>query len=166
MGIIKQRIISIDPGIAITGYAIIDFLKNADNEDQFELITSGSIQTEKKLKSSERLLEIHNDMQYLLDKYSPDVCAIEQIFYFKNAKTIIPVCEARGVICMTVSKYHIPVFEYTPLVVKQTLTGFGRADKDEVKQMVEITLNNYNISKLDDTIDAIAIGICHARMTL
>jgi len=157
-----MRIMGIDPGTAIVGYCILD-VKSSNREDEYVIIDSGSIQTDKKLDQSQRLLEIFNDLEYLLDKYTPDIAAVEQIFFFKNAKTIIPVCEARGVIIMALRKHNIPSYQYTPLVVKQTITGYGRADKDEVKQMVSSILNVKSLPKLDDANDAVAIAICHAR---
>jgi len=156
------RIIGIDPGNAIVGYSILD-VKSSCTDDKYEIIDSGSIQTDKKLDQSQRLLEIYSDLKQLIDRYKPEVAAVERIFFFKNAKTIIPVCEARGVIVMTFRKYNVPTYEYTPLVVKQTITGYGRADKDEVKQMIKTILNADSLPKLDDTTDAIAIAICHAR---
>lgn len=150
-----MRIIGIDPGMAIVGYCLMDTEPN-------NIITCGSIQTDKNLSNSERLLEIHNDLSHLLKTFKPDVAAVEQLFYFKNAKTVIPVAQARGVILMTIEMMGIPVYEYTPLVVKQTITGYGRAEKQEVKEMVKVLLNNNEkISKLDDTVDAIAIALCH-----
>ena len=85
------------------------------------------------------------------------------MFFFKNQKTIIPVAEARGVILTVLEKYKIPTYSYTPMEVKQVLTGYGRADKKEVEQMVKLTLQTDKLPKLDDTVDAIAIAICHAR---
>jgi crossover junction endodeoxyribonuclease RuvC len=156
------RIIGIDPGNAIVGYCILD-VKSSSRDDEYELISSGSIQTDKKQDQSQRLLEIHNDLSWLIKEYNPDVAAVEQIFFFKNAKTIIPVCEARGVIIMTLRQNNISAYEYTPMVVKQTITGYGRADKDEIKQMIKSILNAESVPKLDDTTDAIAIALCHAR---
>ncbi len=155
-----MRILGIDPGIGITGYSIIETAK-----DGYELINSGSIQTDKAMPTSKRLAEIYNDMTEICRRYKPDEAAIEQLFFFKNQKTIIPVAEARGVILTVLEKEGIKTGEYTPLVVKQVLTGHGRASKDEVRLMVEkfITLNKN--TKLDDTVDSIAIGICHARNT-
>ncbi len=147
--------------MAIVGYCIIDL----DGED-YKLVSSGSIRTDKNKTISARLLEISGDLACLAEKFKPDVASIEQLFFFKNLKTIIPVAEARGVILMTLEKYNIPVYEYTPLVVKQTLTGYGRATKNEVADMVMLSLNNIAIPKLDDTVDSIAIAICHARCNL
>ncbi|EKE04681.1 MAG: Crossover junction endodeoxyribonuclease RuvC [uncultured bacterium] len=151
--------------MAIAGYCILDMDCNA-REDQYCIVNSGSIQTDKKENAVTRLLEIHNDLTQLIKMYKPDVAAVEQIFFFKNAKTIVPVCEARGVILMTLKQYDIPVYEYTPLVVKQTITGYGRAQKDEIKQMIQIILSEQEVPKLDDTCDAIAIALCHSRQQL
>lgn len=150
-------ILGIDPGIAITGYALL----HCDNDD-IKILTSGSIQTSKDKNTQERLLELFDDLQEIITKYKPDVASIEQLFYFKNLKTIIPVAQARGVIIMALAKHNVKLFEYTPLQVKQTITGFGRATKNEVKQMTEIALNT-KMPKLDDTVDAIAIALCHYR---
>ena len=153
-----MKILGIDPGMAIVGYGMIGVEKN-----NIELLTSGSIQTDKKLDDSKRLLEIYNDLSQIIEKYQPDCASVEQLFFFKNQKTIIPVAEARGVILTVLEKYNIPTFSYTPMEVKQVLTGYGRADKKEVEQMVKLTLGNQELPKLDDTVDAIAIAICHSR---
>ena len=154
-----MKIIGIDPGMAIVGYSVLEVAEN--NSGNYSLITSGSIQTNKKLDNASRLLEIHNDLIELINTYTPDIAAIEKLFFFKNAKTIMPVAEARGVLMMTLKMHDIPVFEYTPLVIKQTITGYGRASKDEIKQMITLMLNNDKIPKLDDATDAIAIALCH-----
>lgn len=153
-----MKILGIDPGMAIVGYAMIGI-----ENDNIELLTSGSIQTDKKLDDSKRLLEIYNDLSEIVEKYEPDCASVEQLFFFKNQKTIIPVAEARGVILTVLEKYKIPIFSYTPMEVKQVLTGYGRAEKKEVEQMVKLTLESANLPKLDDTVDAIAIAICHSR---
>lgn len=144
--------------MAIVGYALIEV-----EIDKIELLTSGSIQTDKKLDDSKRLLEIYNDLSIIVDKYNPDCASVEQLFFFKNQKTVIPVAEARGVILTVLEKYNIPTFSYTPMEVKQVLTGYGRAEKKEVEQMVKLTLGVEDLPKLDDTVDAIAIAICHSR---
>lgn len=156
-----MKILGIDPGMAIVGYGMIEI-----NNDKIELLTSGSIQTDKKLDDSKRLLEIYNDLSQIVSKYQPDCASVEQLFFFKNQKTIIPVAEARGVILTVLEKYNIPTFSYTPMEVKQVLTGYGRADKKDVEQMVKLTLGNQELPKLDDTVDAIAIAICHSRSVL
>ena len=153
-----MKILGIDPGMAIVGYGMIEVDNNT-----MKLITSGSIQTDKKLDDSKRLLEIYNDLSQIIEKYQPDCASVEQLFFFKNQKTIIPVAEARGVILTVLEKYGIPAYSYTPMEVKQVLTGYGRAEKKEVEQMVRLALLDINLPKLDDTVDAIAIAICHSR---
>jgi len=153
-----MRILGIDPGMAIVGYGLIEY----DNEKPV-LINSGSIQTNKNLSDSERLLEIFNDLSTLVEELKPDCASVENLFFFKNQKTVIPVAEARGVILTVLQKYKIPTYSYTPMEVKQVLTGYGRAEKKEVEQMVKISLNTDTLPKLDDTVDAIAIAICHSR---
>lgn len=153
-----MRILGIDPGMAIVGYGIINY-----ENDKISLETSGSIQTNKNLTDSERLLEIYNDLSVIIEKYKPDFASIEKLFFFKNQRTIIPVAEARGVILTALQKYDVPFAEYTPIEVKQVLTGYGRAEKKEVEQRVGLVLGTDDLPKLDDTVDAIAIAICHTR---
>ena len=156
-----MKILGIDPGIAIVGYGLIEV-----ENSEITLLTSGSIQTDKKLSDSKRLLEIYNDLTTIVEKYKPDCASVEELFFFKNQKTVIPVAEARGVIITVLEKFNIPTYSYTPMEVKQVLTGYGRAEKKEVEQMVKITLNSDNLPKLDDTVDAIAIAICHSRSSV
>ena len=147
--------------MAIVGYGMIE-----TEIDNIELLTSGSIQTDKSFSDSKRLLEIFNDLSELVEKLQPDCAAVENLFFFKNQKTVIPVAEARGVILTVLEKYNIPTYSYTPMEVKQVLTGYGRAEKKEVQQMVGIALQTDKLPKLDDTVDAIAIAICHSRSVL
>ena len=144
--------------MAIVGYSLINY-----ENDNLILEASGSIQTSKGVRESARLLEIYNDMSTVIETYKPDVCAIEKLFFFRNRTTVMPVAHARGVILTILEKFDIPVAEYTPIEVKQVLTGYGRADKKEVEQMVKISLGGIDLPKLDDTVDSIAIAICHTR---
>lgn len=153
-----MKILGIDPGMAIVGYSVIDF-----DGDNLVLLNSGSIKTSKNNSESQRLLEIFEDITIIIDKYKPDIASIEKLFFFKNQKTVMPVAAARGVIMMALEKHSVPTFEYTPMEVKQILTGYGRADKKEVEQMVKIVLNCNSLPCLDDTVDAMAIAICHTR---
>lgn len=155
-------ILGIDPGIGITGFSIVEYQKGT-KKDVLTLVTSGSIQTDKNAKHPERLLELKNDLDEIIKKYKPDCCSIEQLFFFKNQKTIIPVAQARGVILLTLQQNNVEIFEYTPLVVKQTITGHGRADKHEVKMMVKNYIELDENVKLDDTIDSVALAICHIQ---
>ena len=153
-----MKILGIDPGMAIVGYALINF----DGEN-CTLLSSGSIQTKKGEKESARLLEIYNDMQTIIQKLQPEHVAIEKLFFVHNQTTVMPVAHARGVILTVVEQHNIPISEYTPMEVKKVLTGYGRAGKKEVEQMVKITLGTEKLPKLDDTVDSIAIAICHTR---
>ena len=154
-----MRILGIDPGMAIVGYSVLD----VDTLGNLSLVSSGSIQTFSKDSEPKRLLEIHNDLKTIIEKFKPDIASVEKLFFFKNQKTVMPVSQARGVIVMTLEQENIDVFEYTPIEIKQALTGYGRATKDEVAKLVKICLNNCQIPKLDDTVDSIAIAICCAR---
>lgn len=153
-----MKILGIDPGMAIVGYCILNY-----DGKNIKLEHSGSIQTAKSAKESARLLEIYTDLKTIIEKYKPDVCAIEKLFFFRNYTTVMPVAHARGVILLALEKFQIPVYEYTPIEVKQILTGYGRAEKKEVERMVKISLGTENLPKLDDTVDSIAIAICYTR---
>lgn len=153
-----MRILGIDPGMAIVGYCILDVDGTSIN-----LLSSGSIRTEKDKRESARLLEISNDIELIIEKFEPDVAAIEKLFFFRNRTTVMPVAHARGVILSALEKHSVEIAEYTPMEVKQVLTGYGRADKKEVERMVKIFLDVEKLPKLDDTVDAIAIAICHTR---
>lgn len=154
-----MRIIGIDPGTAIVGYGIIDY-----NEKESTLIASGSIQTSKDLSDAERLAEISNDLNEIINKYSPDVASVEKIFFFKNQKTVISVAQSRGVILSILALNKIPVHEYTPMQIKLSVTGYGKATKDDVAEMVKKMINYDFFPKLDDTADAIAMAVCHIRI--
>lgn len=156
-----MKILGIDPGMAIVGYSIVDYDGNTCT-----LLNSGSIQTQKGQRESARLVEIFEDMTTIVEKYQPDAASIEKLFFFKNQTTVMPVAHARGVILTVLEQHNIPIFEYTPMEVKQVLTGYGRADKKEVEQMVKLSLACEKLPKLDDTVDSIAIAICHTRSNL
>ena len=150
-------IFGIDPGTAITGFGIIK--KN----DELELIEYGSIETSISLTTAERLKKLHDQLNVLIKKYKPDAVAVEDIFFFKNLKTVIKVSQARGVILLTIAESKIPIFELTPLQIKQAVTGYGRAEKIQVQKMVKILLNLDKIPKPDDAADALAAAICCAN---
>lgn len=153
-----MKILGIDPGLGIVGYSIVEY----DGETPV-LLHSGSVQTQKEAREASRLLEIFNDMTSIVETYKPDCAAIEKLFFFRNRTTVMPVAHARGVILTVLEKFGVPIYEYTPMEVKQVLTGYGRADKKEVEQMVKLSLGVEALPKLDDTVDAIAIAICHTR---
>ena len=153
-----MRILGIDPGFAITGYSIIDYIGN-----KFKLITSGAILTKAGESFPLRLLKINNDLEELIDTYKPDAISVEELFFNNNAKTAINVAQARGVVLIVGCKNNIPTFEYTPLQIKQAVVGYGRADKIQVQKMVKTILCVDNLPKLDDTTDSMAAAICHAH---
>lgn len=150
-------ILGIDPGYAIIGYGIID----TNKKDM--VIDYGAITTPKEDSMPVRLEAIDSSLKYLFDKYKPDVVAVEELFFFKNQKTVIPVAQARGVIILACQKYCGNIFEYTPLQIKQALTGQGRAEKAQVQFMVKAILGLDTIPKPDDAADALAVAICHSQ---
>ena len=153
-----MRILGIDPGFAITGYSIIDYIGN-----KFKLITSGAILTEAGVSFPLRLEKIYYELNEIINKYKPDAMSIEELFFNNNAKTAINVAQARGVILMTARINKVDIYEYTPLQIKQAVVGYGRADKMQVQRMVKMILNEEKLPKLDDITDSMAIGICHAH---
>lgn len=150
-------ILGIDPGYAIIGFGIIDSSKNN------EVIDYGVITTPKEDSIAVRLETIENALTFIMKKYKPDVVAVEELFFFKNQKTVIPVAEARGVIIVTCRKFCKNIFEYTPLQIKQALTGQGRAEKQQVQYMVKTILGLQSIPKPDDAADALAVALCHSQ---
>lgn len=150
-------ILGIDPGFGIIGYGVIDTNRAG------LLIDYGAITTLKEASFPERLQEIEENLKEIFDTYKPDVVAIEELFYFKNQKTVIQVAEARGVIVLACQKYCGKIFEYTPLQIKQALTGQGRAEKAQVQYMVKAILGLKSIPKPDDAADALAVAICHSQ---
>lgn len=152
-----MRILGIDPGTATTGYGLIDII----SIDVMEVVNYGVIQTSPSNIMPDRLKAIFEDINYLLETFKPDVMAIEELFFFKNAKTVITVSQARGVLLVSAAIHNIAIAEYTPLQVKLSLTGYGRADKNEVQTTVMQLLNLEEVPKPDDAADALAIALCH-----
>jgi crossover junction endodeoxyribonuclease RuvC len=152
----KLRILGIDPGTATTGWAVVEEIKK-----NARLVACGCVNTSKFRSDEERLVEIGRDIALLIKKYKPDEAAIEDLFFFKNLKTAITVAQARGVILYEIKKNNIPLFSYTPLQVKQALTGYGRANKNQMQEMVKNILTLKSIPQPDDAADAVAIAICH-----
>jgi len=153
-------IIGIDPGTATTGYGV---LKKENNN--LEIIDYGCIKTEQKFSTAERLKQIDQQLTKLIKKYKPQKIAIEDIFFFKNVKTAIKVSQARGVILSRAAQMKMLIDEYTPLQIKQAVTGYGRAEKIQVQKMVKLLLNLKEIPKPDDAADALAAAICCANST-
>lgn len=151
-------ILGIDPGIAIVGYGVIEYTKG-----KFRLIAMGSIETPAGIDVEDRLRMVYDDMCELIDTYRPDEMAIEELFFNTNQKTAIAVAEARGVILLSAVQRRVPISEYTPLQVKQSVVGYGRAEKKQVITLVGMILGMENGPRLDDTADALALAICHAH---
>lgn len=151
-----MRVVGIDPGTAIVGYGVIDYDKN-----KYEVIDYGVILTDKNLEMEERLEIVYNEMNNILKKYKPESMAIEDLFYFKNNKTVISVAQARGVILLAGKQNNIEMASYTPLQVKMGITGYGRAEKKQIQQMVQRILKLKEIPKPDDAADALAICLTH-----
>ncbi|KPU44997.1 crossover junction endodeoxyribonuclease RuvC [Oxobacter pfennigii] len=154
-------ILGIDPGIAITGYGIVKYEGN-----KFTPITYGAITTDTKSTMPERLMILHKNLEELISLYKPDVFAVEELFFNKNVKTALVVGHARGVVMLTAVKHNLGIYEYTPLQVKQAVVGYGRAEKQQIQQMVRILLNLEGIPKPDDVADALAVAICHGNSHL
>jgi crossover junction endodeoxyribonuclease RuvC len=149
-------IIGIDPGTATTGWGVI---KNSQNK--FEYIDAGVITTPANLVLEKRLLIIHKDLRSLLNKYKPSVCALELLFFNTNAKTAMLVGQARGAVMLTIELTRIPLYSYTPLQIKMAITGYGRADKQQMQKMVQTLLKLKSIPKPDDAADALAVALTH-----
>jgi crossover junction endodeoxyribonuclease RuvC len=162
-----MKILGIDPGTATTGWAVVEeksttmpgVAKQAGKNPR--LVACGCVNTSKFLSDAERLVEIGRDIQSLIKKYRPDEAAIEDLFFFSNQKTAVTVAQARGVVLYELKKNKLPIEHYTPLQIKQALTGYGRADKKQIQLMVKNILKLKCVPKPDDAADAVAIAICH-----
>lgn len=155
---INLRILGIDPGLATVGFSIVDVEKS-----KMRLVTCGVISTPAHTSLSSRLDRIFEDMNDLISSFSPDVMSIEELFFNTNITTGIAVAHARGVILLSAYRAGVQVFEYTPLQVKQAVVGYGRAEKNQVIDMVRRILALPAAPKPDDAADAVALAICHAR---
>ena len=152
------RILGIDPGLATVGFSIVDVEKS-----KMKLVTCGVISTPAHTSLSSRLDRIFEDMNELISSFSPDVMSIEELFFNTNITTGIAVAHARGVILLSAYRAGVQVFECTPLQVKQAVVGYGRAEKNQVIDMVRRILALPAAPKPDDAADAVALAICHAR---
>lgn len=151
-----MRILGIDPGTAIVGYSILDY-----KENKMKLIDYGCIYTDKNLLMEDRLCEIFQQLEDIILKYSPEYMAVEELFFFKNNKTVISVGQARGVILLAGKRNKLKIESYTPLQIKMGITGYGKAEKKQIQLMVKKILNMKEIPKPDDAADAIAVAITH-----
>jgi crossover junction endodeoxyribonuclease RuvC len=153
-----MRILGIDPGIAIVGFGLIE-----SNRGSVRMLQYGAVTTEAGLPLATRLVQIENDMTALIAQLRPDEIAVEELFFSKNITTGIAVAHGRGVILCTAERLGVPIFEYTPMQVKQAVAGYGLADKKQVMDMTKRLLKLKAVPKPDDAADALAIAICHAR---
>ena len=153
-----MKILGIDPGYAIVGFGILETQRG-----QARLVRCGAINTPAGVPMPRRLVQIQEDLETLIHTFSPDVMAIEELFFNTNVTTAIGVAQARGVILMTAAKLGVEVFEYTPSQVKQAVVGYGKAEKHQVMEMTRRLLGLAAVPKPDDAADAVAIALCHAR---
>jgi len=151
-------ILGIDPGLAIVGWGVLSY-----NSSCFQPMAYGSIQTKAGLPVEERLSQIYEGLASLILKYKPDAVAVEELFFTSNITTGIVVAEARGTILLCAHRHGVPIYEYTPMQVKQAVVGYGKAEKQQVISMVTMLLGLSAPPKPDDTADALAIAICHAH---
>ena len=153
-----MRILGIDPGVATVGFGVIE-----TQGGRQQMIQYGAITTPAGQALAARLVQIAQDMETLINRFRPDEMSIEELFFSKNITTGIAVAHARGVILYTAQRMHLPVYEYTPMQIKQAAVGYGHADKKQVQQMVKLLLNLKTVPKPDDAADALGAAICHAN---
>ncbi|AIY85908.1 MULTISPECIES: crossover junction endodeoxyribonuclease RuvC [unclassified Thermotoga] len=152
-----MRILGVDPGYGIVGIGIVEVSGN-----RISHVFHGTIETPKNLPAEKRLKRIYEEFLKVLERFSPDECAMEKLFFVKNVTTAIGVGEARGVLLLALAEKNIPVFEYAPNEVKVSLSGYGRASKKQIQENVKRFLNLSEIPRPDDAADALAIAWCHA----
>ncbi len=161
-------ILGIDPGSTIVGYGVIKKQKSQNQNKRFKVLDFGCIIAEQILPTGERLKKVHKEILKLIDKYKPNLVSVESLFFFKNLKTAMPVSQTRGVILLAAAQKKIPICEFTPLQVKMTVVGYGRAEKKQVQKMTKEILDlgkfdlKKNNRKKDDASDALGVAICAA----
>ena len=153
-----MTILGIDPGVGTIGFGLIDAGRQRNT-----LLRYGVITTPPGIPLSKRLFQLYNDMEELIGMFRPDEMAVEELFFSKNITTGISVAHGRGVILLAAEKLGVPVFEYTPMQVKQAVAGYGKADKKQVMLMTQRLLNMKQLPRPDDAADALALAICHSR---
>lgn len=154
----SKIILGLDPGTNLIGWGVIK--KEGQN---FLALRYGCIDIKSKSGAAEGLVKIYDSLSDIINKEEPDEVAIEQLFFFKNQKTVMSVAEARGVLILAAARNNRPVFEYTPLQVKQAVTGYGRADKRQVSEMIKRIFGFSKCPKPDDVTDALAVAVCHGQ---
>lgn len=153
-----MRILGIDPGLAIMGYGLVE-----ENASRLKMLDYGAVYTDADITLPERLNCIFDGISRLIEETKPDAVAFEELFFSKNVKTALTVGHARGVAMAAAFKKNCALYEYTPLQVKQAITGYGRAEKIQMQCMVKMLLNLSEIPRPDDAADALALAICHAH---
>jgi crossover junction endodeoxyribonuclease RuvC len=151
-------VMGLDPGYAIVGYGVVNYSGN-----QFKVLDFGAITTDKDTAFLTRLEQIYDGMNYLLEKWKPQYMSVEKLFFNTNTTTAIQVAEARGCCLLAAAQKKVEVAEYTPIQVKQSVTGYGRAEKMQVMEMTRMLLGLDHIPRPDDAADALAMAICHAH---
>jgi crossover junction endodeoxyribonuclease RuvC len=154
----EMLVLGIDPGIAITGYGLV-----TDTGQGLSAVEYGVIETTAGQPLCERLLRLDTQLRALIGTYQPDVMAVEELFFSANVRTAMAVGQARGVILLAAARAGLEVFEYTPLQVKQAVSGYGRADKHQVQEIIRLLLQLDSMPHPDDAADALAVAICHAH---
>ncbi len=154
-----MRILGIDPGTATTGYGLVE----ENQQGELTLIAYGIIATLAGLPAEQRLMQIYEQINQIILLHRPDCAAVEKLFFQTNVKTAIAVGQARGVVLLSLAQAGLPIAEYTPLEVKQAVTGYGSADKKQIQQMVQMILQMDRVPSPDDAADALAIAICMAN---
>lgn len=157
----SRVVIGIDPGTAITGYGLIKEAKNGD----LTWLAHGVITTPSDWDEPRRLLRLYRTLLEIIKDTRPDCCAVEKLFFQKNVKTALNVGQGRGAALIAIAEAGLPIGEYTPLVIKQAVVGYGKADKNQVQQMVKLLLELKEIPQPDDAADALAVAICHLHST-
>lgn len=152
-----MKILGIDPGTGILGFGLIE-----QGPTKAVLVDAGVIRTPVHQADADRLLTIYNELHQIITQYQPQVMVVEKLFFAQNVTTAMTVSQARGVILLCGKQHNLDLFEYTPLQIKQALTGYGRASKQQVQEMVRIMLGLAQVPKPDDAADALAAAICHA----
>ena len=156
-----MRILGVDPGTGICGFGVIE----VDGRNRSKMVTAGVITTPAHTPLPDRLLDIFESINQIIDETKPDMMSIEKLFFNQNITTGITVAEARGVAILAARKRGLKIAEYTPLQIKQSMTGYGRADKKQMQNMVQLHLGLRSVPKPDDAADALAAAITHALMS-
>lgn len=162
-------ILGIDPGTAATGYGVIRKIKSGKLKRGNDVVCLdyGVIQTDPSFTAGQRLKKLYSEISRLIIKHKPKVLAVESIYFFKNLKTAFPVSQAKGVILLAAAKKKIPAYEFTPLQIKMVITGYGRAEKQQIQKMLKVMLRLKEIPKPDDAADALAVALtCYSLKSL